>query len=414
MYMVLKGVYCKLFVFVGLLIYFLRPGIPGQLLGGFYVLVTFILLFSIGLLKQIIVIPNSRFMPVWYLLFMGYLFINVCVSLSLDLFDFIKISLISFLPILWILFVSNRNLYVFLKSLLKLNVLLSLSAIITYSMMIFVNAQFQLYELKLDTFVDNDHYKFGVFFPFSILYSGAAIVGGQWFPRFIGLFREPGIAQFAFIMSYYTVNLFFSKKKLLFSKIVLLTGFILTFSTAGIIGFFLSEVIRLAVFKRGKGNWKYLKNIIYILGALCLILVFLYFIFDDSMQFGVAGKLANKSGASRVLSMITALDFLLIKPWFGHGFHKFSQSEMFENVNLLTASSEIGIVGVILYFTPFFVVGRKLWTLKSNFFLILINYFLLVLLSQPIYYLPISIMVLVILDYVADNNSFFSKILIIR
>ena len=157
-----------------------------------------------------------------------------------------------------------------------------------------------------------------------------------------------------------------------------------------------------------------LRKAIYFIGGVLLAFGFAYLLMDSSLQFGVAGKLANKSGSSRVLSMLMAYDLLLLKPFIGHGFHSFRGTLLFENVNLITASAEIGIIGILLYIIPYLFIGIRLFKDKQGYFFVILNLFLLVLFSQPVYFLPISIWMLAIGKFMSENNMFFRKVLILR
>lgn len=410
----IKNISNIIFVISGFLILFLRPGILGQLFGSAYVALT--LLFLLFGVLQYLKLSNThpRFLLVWFVCFVSYLSSTSLINRSIDIGNFIKIVIIATLPICWFLLMTKKKVYIFLKWLVKLNITLSLSAIITYFLLVIASLSFLIFEIKLDTQMDNDHYKFGFYFPFTFLYSGAAIVGDRWLPRFIGLFREPGIAQFSTLFSYYMSGLFYKKRKLLLFKIILLLGFFLSFSTAGIVGFFLCEVIRVIFFNRNSGKNLRLKKLIYFIVGILLALGFTYVLFDSSFQFSIAGKLANKSGASRVLSMLTAFDFLMLKPFIGHGFYRFSEALLFENVNLLTASAEIGLLGVVLYILPYYSIGIKLFKERLSYFFVLLNFFLLILFSQPVYFLPLSIWVLVIGAFLSENYIYFKKVLILR
>lgn len=403
-----------IFVCSGFLVLFLRPGILGQLYGSGYVGLTFLFLL-LGVLPNL-KLPNSQsfFFVLWFACFTGFLAMTSLANSSIGIGSFLKTIIIASLPIFWFFLMTKKRVYIFLKLIVKFNIGLSISAIITFFLLVVFNLSFLIFEVKLDTHMDNDHYKFGFYFPFTFLYSGAAIVGDRWLPRFIGLFREPGITQLITLLSYYIASLFYRNRRLVLVKLILFLGFFLSFSTAGLVGFILCEVIRVVFFVNPSGRNRALRKAIYFIGGVLLAFGFAYLLMDSSLQFGVAGKLANKSGSSRVLSMLTAYDLLLLKPFIGHGFHSFRGALLFENVNLITASAEIGIIGILLYIIPYLFIGIRLFKDKQGYFFVILNLFLLVLFSQPVYFLPISIWMLAIGKFMSENNMFFRKVLILR
>lgn len=392
----------KLFVLVGFLILHLRPAIPGQLFGGFYLIGTVAFMAILFYLDRKVLLKEKSFFIFWYILLLGYLLFSSMNS-SENFVQGIKTVVIDVFPLCWFSVMTPRRGYVFLKSFVNFFYYLTLSALVSYTLILLFDIRLELLKVNLETIAGRTNYIFTMYFPFTFVYSSESYFLGLNFPRFIGFFREPGILQVLLIFSYYIVGLFFKGFKALKYKLVLFLGFFLTFSTAGFIGFFVSETLRILFYSDVGHRFKLFKRSFFIMLAVFVSIGFYYVLFESELSFNVAAKMSRNSGASRVASIFTSLEYFRLKPLFGYGLFYFGEPAPFENVNLITALSEIGAFGVGFVILGYIILLMKSFKARSVAFLIGINLFLLVLLSQPIYLLPISFFILTILWFLTNN-----------
>lgn len=398
----------KVFFIIAFLILHLRPGIPGQYFGSLYIAIIFLFIGVYCVLQPWIWNRINNGFIVWFASFSGYLIMNSILNQTVGLSELVKSLIINVLPIFLFLSIDEGQLFTLLKSYIKLIALLCISGIITYLLMVFIGfsiSNLTLFELKLNTYTGGDHYSFRLLFPFTFIYSGAAIFGGIWLPRFIGFFREPGIFQVLVITAYYLSHLYYSGKKLIILKLILALGLFLCFSTSGIVAFLLAEGIRYLFYVNINGEYRFFKTLgLYatiILGILFLVRI----LFFSDLAIGVAGKMANKSGISRLNSVLTSFDFLSENPLMGVGYKYFSDSSILENVNLITAGAEIGIIGWGIFTGYIMFLLYRLFRAKSLFFFPLLVYVITIVISQPLYDKPMTVLFLGIGTFFIQGDS---------
>lgn len=105
----------KLFVLVGFLILHLRPAIPGQLFGGFYLIGTVAFMAILFYLDRKVLLKEKSFFIFWYILLLGYLLFSSMNS-SENFVQGIKTVVIGVFPLCWFSVMTPRRGYVFLKS----------------------------------------------------------------------------------------------------------------------------------------------------------------------------------------------------------------------------------------------------------------------------------------------------------
>lgn len=404
----------KLFILLAFLIIFLRPGIPGQGLGSIYVgLILFVFTGVILLDKKVINIKRNMY-AFWFFLFVFYLTFNMFIYNPSYSKAFWRLFTLNLLAFALFYFIRLKRIYIFLKLYIKVISILCLSGFITFILILVFKIQYETLEILTlnlqPTLQDSDNYIFKLLFPFTFIYGGFAYFLGDLVPRFIGLFREPGIFQIFILTALYLSNSFYKGIKLFFIRIVLLSGFLFCFSTSGFIAFFICEIVRVFFFTSIRGRYKRLKAFAIVILSIFVLFLGVYFLFLSDLQFSIAGKMSRESGISRVASVLTSIDFLQSSPLFGHGFGKFGDRFLFENVNLITAGAEIGFIGLIIYLFYFIYLLIRLFKNRSIYFLPLLVYFITILFSQPLYSLPISFFYLSIGTFFAMHDSTFNRL----
>lgn len=255
-----------------------------------------------------------------------------------------------------IAYVSRKdNVPEIFKSFINIFFWLSLSAIITFIIFLFCSFDYTKIPVvaNLSYLVPGYGADKGsnlgshlLFFPFTLVWS-ALNIRGISIPRFIGIFREPGMSQLFFLTAYF-LTYFVEIKRVKFKRFVILIGTIFTFSTGGLLSF-LAGFLMLKLFGKGK-----LPSIA-VVTTTVISLVIIIFIFATIPQLGFFNKISSESGKERSKSFSNAFKLLSEAPIFGNGYYNDFRknkndvvvSKLF--VGIPAVACEIGIFGIILY-----------------------------------------------------------------
>src|ERR1035437_227942 len=257
-----------------------------------------------------------------------------------------------------IVYVSRKdNVPIILRTFINIFFWLSLSAVTTAVIFIFCGLDYTKIPVvaNLNFFVHGYGKSNGtnlgshlLFFPFTLVWSSFNI-GGFSLPRFIGIFREPGMAQLFFITAYF-LTYFVETKKVKLKRFVILLGSFLTFSTAGLLSF-LGGLLMLKLF--GKGKIPSLTMVTTTIISLTSIII----IFATIPNLGLLNKMSSASGKERSKSFENSLKILSESPIVGTGYYngfRINHNDEvghkdFLGLGLIGVAYEIGIIGLILY-----------------------------------------------------------------
>lgn len=229
-----------------------------------------------------------------------------------------------------------------------------------------------------------------IYFPLTPIY-GVMTVENHVFQRFLGFFREAGITQAFIIWAYVSLKHYGLENWK--NKIVLITGIIATFSTAGIAVFVATICFKMLL------NGKKIISL--------FVIPMIYVIIMYAPYVGLADKLVTHgtSVTDRTGVMLQSLKMLFENP-FGIGV---GNSPILENsgINFVAYSHMIGIIGVFLllaiYFAPNLIVKNKKGYMLSVFPIFTTSLF-----SQPIIDAPFMF-VMILASVIANNNSDIKK-----
>jgi hypothetical protein len=278
-----------------------------------------------------------------------------------------------------------------LKFFVQVHFYLSLSAIITFAIYIFVQFSIErlpligsLYELVEYAKYDparllSNHV---IFFPFTVAWSSAGFMGIE-VPRFVGIYREPGMAQI-FFNTAFILSLFIDFKRKRLVRLVLLIGSILTFSAAGFVNLLLFAVFYIFYSPKSKEQvYKLIKNPIVVVVVMVLFLI----LAKQSIEM-LDERFSQISGQGRLTSFADGFSRLKENLFFGEGYYNSFKKD--DNgvivsasfIGILGVSYQLGLVGVFLYLLPWLF---RLLTARRLFVCIYIPCFVTLFFSQPSY-----------------------------
>lgn len=255
-----------------------------------------------------------------------------------------------------IAYVARKDNVTFIfKSFINIFFWLSVSAIITA--LIFIFCRFDYTKIPIianlsyltpgyGSYKGSDLGSHLLFFPFTLVWS-ALNIGGISIPRFLGIYREPGMAQLFFLTAYF-LTYFVEVKKIKLKRTIILVGAIFTFSTGGLLSF-LGGLLMLKLF--GKGKMPSLAIVTTTIISLTIII----FIFATIPQLGFLNKMSSKSGKQRSESFSNSFKLLSEAPIFGNGYYndfRKNKNDVVVSkllVGIPAVACEIGIFGIILY-----------------------------------------------------------------
>jgi len=221
-----------------------------------------------------------------------------------------------------------------------------------------------------------------LFFPFSHSWAGIAM-GGFYIPRLLGIYREAGMAQIFFFTAYFLTYLI-ELNRIKLVRNVLLIGALLTFSTAGALSF-LGGYLALNFSPSQKIKLNVMKLVSFFVAIPIIVTAVLF-----TPDFGVLAKANSVSGNERMRSYQRSLDAFSERPIFGHGFftgfekdRDANDGSFVDTLGVIGFIYQLGIVGVILYFFPWFF--SLIYFNNSKTYFVLMLCLLTLLFSQPSY-----------------------------
>lgn len=325
--------------------------------------------------KKISIQGPHRLVLFLVLLLFGYLLGHAMLMNSIFLQNVLKATLLNCIIVFVaavILSEAKAN-YIFFRSMVIILISFIVSYYLTITLAVFVAPleQLELFKIQIGDYPSSGM----TYLPFTVMY-GVYTVDGIRFPRLLGLFRESGILQMFLIWSLF--NLKSLRLNRLWIKGVLLLGIVATFSTAGLAILFANLVLFLML------NKKIMRG----LALLC----FTYVLVMYAPFIGINDK-TQTHGASisdRTLATEAGLEALGNNP-FGAGMYNTRIPNA--GINLVAASSMIGVAGVLLtmlvYLAPALAAGDK-----KRYVLAVIPILLTSLISQPLLDAPLLYLLL--------------------
>lgn len=279
---------------------------------------------------------------------------------------------------------SPRNRLTALKTIVYVHAALAVSAIVTYCLYAASGWRIDALTAIADVYparpTSADTYgsfnRHVIYFPFTAVWSSISGLS-HYLPRFIALYREPGMAQI-FMTSAYFLSYCIPVRAPRLVRLVLLIGSLLTFSTAGLLSLVGGHIVLYITTRENRRTFLPWLGIALALG----LLVFL----PDS---GLSGKLQSSSGTERSSSYVRSVAALSAAPVLGQGYYSgfarddqgYFVGEQF--LGLIGVSYQLGILGIGLY--------CLLWLLsvvtvqKPSSYCVLVPCALTLILSQPSY-----------------------------
>ena len=339
---------------------FLRPSIFGEKYNA--VVFALFLLFSvliIGLDQKAFSLTSKRFITLLLIsLCLLYLLVQGLI-LSEASQIVIRASAFLLLAIPCLALVLNRHQELILKIFINFHYYLSISAIITFA--IFLVKGLSIYKLPILASL-YEIVEYAVFdpkrplsnhvliFPYTVVWSTVDLFGVS-FPRFVGIYREPGMAQIFFVTAL-IFTFFIPVRHRDRKRVVILTGCLLLFSAAGVLNLLLAGGVYVIT------NTSLRQNIVSLLRKpifILFILVSFFFLGKLAIKM-TTEKLDDLSGETRIDSFKLGLTRLAKDPVFGAGYYNaFEKDEsgkvvLENNIGIIGISFQIGLVGLILYF----------------------------------------------------------------
>lgn len=235
--------------------------------------------------------------------------------------------------------------------------------------------------------------KSGVYFPFTTTY-GHLPFNGIIFKRLLGFARESGIMQLFYIWGFYMCDKYFNKT--VFLRVMMCLGIAACLSTTGFIVFAISLIFFIDI--RKIIRWKTLV-------AIGLILISIYVLFYAN---GI-------SISTRVVTTITdrtdglsaGFEAFAESPILGKGFYDtLGYDNIQVGVSALSSLGQIGIIGFILWLSPYIVLFRKSKN-KQRFLYAMLPILITGGFAQPLLAAPATY-VFYFMDY-DDDRWFISK-----
>lgn len=297
--------------------------------------------------------------------------------------------LIVFVSLLVAIVVPTNALSI-IRAFVHIHVILAISSIITISHFLVsgLNPDNLIVVMDLGPLLGRtqEEYKYAfeghtLYFPYSVNWAAVGI-GGYSIPRMLGVYREAGMAQIFFFTAYFLSYLVsFNRIKLV--RTLLLLGGILTFSTSGLLSFFIGYLV-LNYFPQWsiKFSAKKLLVIFIVIPVVLAVLIF-------TPDIGILDKITSISGNQRTQSFLYSINLLAENPLFGAGYYKGFENmerlgeEYVQFLGIIGVAYQIGIVGLVLYFLPWLYAIRYFHNKKTVF--VLMPCFVTLFFSQPSY-----------------------------
>lgn len=335
-------------------------------------------------LKKITIQGPHRLVLFLVLLLFSYLLGHAMLMNSIFLVNVLKAALLNCIVVCIAAFILSeaRANYIFFRSMVIIFIGFIVSYYVTIALAVFVAPleQLELFRIQIGDYPSSGM----TYLPFTVMY-GVYTVDGIRFPRLLGLFRESGILQMFLIWALF--NLKSIRLNRLWIKGTLLLGIIASFSTAGLAILFANLVLLLFM------NKKVMRGV--------ALLCFTYIVVMYAPFIGINDK-TETHGASisdRTMATEAGLEALGNNP-FGEGMYNTRIPNA--GINLVAASSMIGVVGVLLtmlvYLAPALAAGNR-----KRYLLAVIPIILTSLLSQPLLDAPL-LYLLLMAPYIGEEE----------
>jgi hypothetical protein len=251
----------------------------------------------------------------------------------------------------FILIQEPRSQDVILKTFIYAHCAMALSALAT--LVLFIASGFDIHGILIKVInaqsgdVKDIYTQHSILLPFTIIWSSIGLAGIN-FPRFIGIYREPGMAQIFFFTAYF-LTYFVSVRSMKWVRRLVLFGALATFSTAGFVSFVGGwSVLYLS------GRVKRMHPAALVGGAVLLFALVWMVIFAP--EFGILAKAQNFSGGDRLKSLESSWEDFLSSPVIGQGYYSgFMKNEEGADAGrtfygILDVFRQVGLAGIFLYF----------------------------------------------------------------
>lgn len=234
--------------------------------------------------------------------------------------------------------------------------------------------------------------------PFTFTY-GTMSLGGFTLYRLGGPFREAGIFQAFIIWAYFSLAEL--RMNYWWVKLTLLMGLILTMSTAGIAVFFSCYLLSIVLSGQISSAIMMRRFVTTAIGAAFSVLLFFYM-----PVFGLLDKMENREGSfsDRMRASIDGFQIFINHP-LGSGMYNASFELV--GVNFIGATSEIGIIGVMLILT---IIGYALFSVhgrqnRREYFLKIFPFLITGLTAQPFLDAPLIFVMLMQYDFKGSQTA---------
>src|SRR5690554_189519 len=266
---------------------------------------------------------------------------------------------------------SEKENYIFFKWFIKLLVFFSFSYVVTVFLSFFIDIRtLFLFELPIEGRTYHTH---NFYFPLSSTL-GSFTVNGITLPRFLGFFREPGILQAFLIWALFNLKQYDLDN--IKNKLLLLLGIIGTFSTTAIVVLIGTLAVKYIINKKVFRGFA-------IIGISILALIYVPYV-------GIADKVTTheESINARSTATVNGLVNLMDNP-FGTGLYDVGINDVeLSGINLLAASSKIGIIGLVLVLMVY-ILPMLGYQAKKNYLIGITPILITLLYAQPIFDSPL-------------------------
>lgn len=337
-----------------------RPSIFGER----YNQAVFVIFFIITCV--LLLIRGSQSLSISKRLFIGLILIYLCIGyffiqgllLSNATQTVVNSCVLLLLAVPCIALVLSKYQQKVLKVFINFHYFLSISAIITFVIFIIVGLSINRLPVLADLSGIIDYKAYGenvlnqhiLIFPYTIAWSTGGFLGID-VPRFVGIYREPGMSQIFFITAF-TLTFFVPITSHFRKRVIILMGIILLFSAAGMLNLVL-VVFFVIIFNASFKRYliRILRNPIFVIA----VIIGLVMLSKQAITM-VKEKIIDVSGTTRIESFNNGVKRLMKNPFFGEGYYNSFKKDgsgtvVSENfIGILGVSYQIGFVGMFFYF----------------------------------------------------------------
>ncbi len=338
------------------------------------------------------------------LLFCFYLLIQSVFLLREVKIDVIKAIVYIISATIFVIYINRETIWrSFLKAIVYPTIFFSISYFITLIVFLIFKSFDKLVIFHFFVPQNLGKYDMYILFPFSICsQNGTSHLFGYEFTRAVGFFREPGIYQILIVTSFFGLEFLNLKYKNIF-KFLLIVQLYLTFSTSGIVSFFVCSFYYYIFCNNNKKksiNGSLIKVSIFTI----LSIASYWFVFNEN-KFGLLSKIMSNSGQDRLIQSINAKNAFFENPFFGIGY----MNEGIIGINFISTISQVGIIGFLMLLLVILIPNIDSIKKKKPISVLIIPVTLTMLFTQPLFdkalfYCILSLIVSVPNNY-TDNKT---------